>query len=215
MFLQRNKPSFLSQFKKLAVPQRGFKDGYKRAAYYFIWRLKRLPGTPVFIARGFAIGVAINFWPILFTHLLFGYIFCRLLKGSLLAMFIGTLLGNPWTFAIVYPINYKIGKIMLGLRPTHSERAIGSAADLWNKIWPIESFATSMHNLGIIFQEILFPLMIGGFFVGLPVTLLSYYLTRNIIQVYQAQRRRMLLKKFEAVEHDIEDIQPDHDEGRV
>ena len=119
-------------------------------------------------------------------------------------MFIGTLIGNPWTFAIVYPIMYKIGKIMLGMRPVHNERAISSAADLWDRIWPIESFATSMHNLAIIFQEILFPLMIGGFLLGLPVTMFSFYITRNVIEVYQTQRRRHLIKKFEAVEHDIE-----------
>ena len=204
MFVRRQKLSLAQNIRKFVRPSRGFKEGYKRVLHYFVWRLKRLPGTPVFIARGFAIGVAINFWPILFTHLLFGYIFCRLLKGSLLAMFIGTLIGNPWTFAIVYPIMYKIGKIMLGMRPVHNERAISSAADLWDRIWPIESFATSMHNLAIIFQEILFPLMIGGFLLGLPVTMFSFYITRNVIEVYQTQRRRHLIKKFEAVEHDIE-----------
>lgn len=211
MFLRRSKLPIGQRILKAILPDRGVRQGYKRAAYYFLWRLKRLPGTPVFIARGFAIGVAVNFWPILFTHLLFGYIFCRLIRGSLLSMFIGTLLGNPWTFALVYPVMYKIGKIMLGLRPTHSEHAIDSAAGIWSRIWPIHSFEASMHSIAIAFQEILFPLMIGGFLLGLPVTIFSFYLMRNMIEVYQSQRRRHLLKKFEAVEHDIETPHPENE----
>lgn len=165
-----------------------------------IWRLKRLPGTPVFIARGFAIGVAINFWPILYTHLFFAYLLCLVFSGSLLAMFIGTLLGNPLTFAIVYPLMYKVGKIMMGLRPVHSENSLDSAEEVFSKIWPIESW----HKLWLVFQEILFPMMIGGFLIGLPITIASYYLARNAIRVYQVQRRLHLIKKFEKVEHDIE-----------
>ena len=176
-----------------------------RSLHYFIWRVKRLPGTPEFIARGFAIGVAINFWPVLFTHLIFGYLFCMLLEGSLLSMFIGTLIGNPWTFAIVYPIMYKIGKVILGLKPIHAERSIDAAAGVWDKIWPIESW----HSLVTAFQHVLWPMMIGGFLLGLPCTLFSFYLARNAIRVYHGQKRRSLLKKFEIAEHDIESPHPD------
>ena len=115
LFRRRQKKSFWLSVKHSIHPQKG----WIRVAKYFLYRLQRLPGTPEFIARGFAFGVAVNYWPILFTHLLFGYVLCRLFKGHLISMFIGTLLGNPWTFAIVFPLTYKLGKVFLGLRPSH------------------------------------------------------------------------------------------------
>lgn len=204
MFLRRKKLSIPQQVKKFAAPDKGYQQGYKRLIAYFAWRIKRLPGTPEFIAKGFSIGVAINFWPLLFTHLFFGYILCRVFKGSLIAMFIGTLFGNPWTFAIVYPLMYKLGKIMLGLRPRHAAHAIDSAGEVWSMIWPVESW----HNLAVAFQEFFLPMMIGGFLLGLPCALFAYYLARNGISVYQSQRRKILLKRFEAVEREIEQPQP-------
>jgi uncharacterized protein len=197
MFLTRDKTSLYKKTQKLLVAKRG----YKRPFAYMIWRLKRLPGTPEFIARGLAIGIAINFWPILFTHLVFGYLLCRLMRGSILAMAVGTLAGNPWTFAVVYPIMYKIGKILLGLNPIHSERSLDSAEEVASRLWPIESWPGFVHAL----QEIFFPMMLGGFLLGLPVTILTFYATRNAVRVYQTQRRKHLLRKFEDVEHDIEE----------
>ncbi len=200
MFLTRNKHSLYQKTKKLIVSKRG----YKRPLAYMMWRLKRLPGTPVFIARGLAIGIAINFWPILFTHLIFGYLICRMLKGSVIAMAIGTLAGNPWTFAIVYPIMYKMGKILLGLNPIHSEQSLDSAEEVASRLWPIESW----HGFVVAVQEIFIPMVLGGFLLGLPITILTFYVTRNAVEVYQQQRRKHLLKKFEDVEHDIEQVTP-------
>lgn len=118
-------------------------------------------------------------------------------------MFIGTLVGNPWTFAIVYPLMYKIGKVLLGLKPIHAERSIDAATNIWDKIWPIESW----HSLSMLVQHVLWPMVIGGFLLGLPCTLLAYYLARNAIKVYHAQHRRNLIKKFERVEQDIDVVQ--------
>lgn len=181
--------------------------GYTRIWHYLVWRVKRLPGTPEFIAMGLAIGVGINFWPFLFTHLVTGYLLCRLLKGSVLAMFIGTFLGNPWTFAVVYPIMFRIGKVLLGARmfhPQHSDaEVVRSVENIWDKVWPIESW----HTLSTIFQELFLPLMLGGFLLGLPCVLATYYLTRNALRAYQDQRRKNLLAKFDAVEEEIETIE--------
>lgn len=201
MFLRRQKPALYQRIKLTLRPAKG----YSRIWPYLVWRVKRLPGTPEFIAMGLAIGVGINFWPLLFTHLVIGYIFCRLLKGSVIAMFIGTLLGNPWTFAIVYPIMYRIGKVVLGaknLHHRHSELVVQSMETLWSRIWPIESW----QNFVIIFQELFLPLVIGGFLLGLPCILVTYYMTRKALHTYQEQKRKALLNKFDTVEEEIETV---------
>lgn len=200
MFLRRHKLGIFGKMRQSLSPGKG----YSRIWHYLVWRVKRLPGTPEFIATGLAIGVGINFWPYLFTHLITGYILCRLLKGSIIAMFIGTLLGNPWTFAVVYPIMFRIGKVLLGARlfhPQHSDDAVvRSLENVWDRIWPIESWQT----ISTIFQELFLPLMLGGFLLGLPCVLITYYVTRNALRVYQEQKLKNLLAKFDAVEDEIE-----------
>lgn len=178
--------------------------GYKRALDYIMWRLKRIPGTPDYIARGFAIGMAVNFWPILFTHLIIGWIFCRVFRGDFIAMFIGTLFGNPWTFAVVYPLTYRLGKALLGLRPTHNPAAIDSAEEIWKQLWPV----TSWDKIQLAFENILFPMMIGGFLLAVPVALMAYYLVRNVTDLYQTQRRKNLRASFDSVEAEIERNNP-------
>lgn len=196
LFRRRDKKPFWLQVRHAIHPQKG----WKRAFYYILLRLKRLQGSPEFIARGFAFGMAINYWPILFTHLIGGFILCRLFKGNLIAMFIGTLFGNPWTFAIVYPLSYKLGKAFLGLRPHHNPAAIDSAAEIWDKIWPIHSW----DQLEIAFQDMILPMIIGGFLLAIPSALASYYIVRNAIRVYRAQRRKHLMQDFDEVEEAVE-----------
>lgn len=200
MFLRREKLTILENVRHIVSPTKG----YKRAWQYLIWRIKRRPGTPEFIARGFAIGVAINFWPILFTHFVGGIVLCWMIGGDIIAMFIGTLLGNPWTFAVVYPLMYKLGKVLLGLRPKHHETSLDTAEEVWAKIWPIESW----HSLWVGLKEIIFPMMVGGMLLALPCALVAYYIARNTVRVYHGQRRRLILKRFDSVEAEIEKNNP-------
>lgn len=199
MFLRRKKSHWRERMRNAVSPRRG----HARVLSYFILRLKRRPGTPEYIAKGFAVGVAINFWPVLFTHLVLGYIFCRIFRGDALAMFIGTLLGNPWTFAMVYPLCYKLGKTLMGLNPRHRPESIDTLDEVWNQIWPVKS----LHNLTIAFHEIILPMTLGGFLLALPAAIAGYYLARNAVRVYQLQRRKVLTKKFHDSEHDIESPQ--------
>jgi uncharacterized protein (DUF2062 family) len=196
LFRRRDKKNFMQTMKHTINPEKG----WKRVGLYYLYRLKRRPGSPEFIAMGFACGVAINFWPILFTHFVFGFILCRILRGDILAMFMGTLLGNPWTFAIVYPMMYKIGKAFLGLRPTHNMDSLDSAEEVLSRIWPIHSWDNLLHA----FQDIIIPMMIGGFLLAVPTAIISYYLTRNALRVYQTQRLKRLQRHFDEVEEDIE-----------
>jgi len=197
MFKRRKKLSFLRKLKKNFSSRKKIKRSFK----YLLWRLKRLPGTPEYIATGFAIGMAVNFWPVLFTHLILGYLLARLLKGDLIAMLIGTLFGNPWTFAVVYPLMYKLGKVALGVKNRHRAEAFTSIDAVWHEIWPVKSW----HSLNVAFHEVLLPMGIGGFLLGLPCVLASYYIVRNLVSVYRAQRRKALIADFHKTEHEIED----------
>jgi uncharacterized protein (DUF2062 family) len=202
LFRRRQKKPLWLSMKHAIHPEKG----WRRVFLYFLFRLKRRPGSPEFIAKGFAFGVAINYWPILFTHLICGFVLCRVFRGDLLAMFIGTLLGNPWTFAIVYPLSYKLGKVFLGMRPTHNTATLDSAEEVWARIWPIHSWDSFM----LAWNDVIVPMMIGGLLLALPSALLAYFLTRNALRVYQQQRRKRFQRDlFDEVEADIETIHRD------
>jgi uncharacterized protein (DUF2062 family) len=200
LFKRREQPPVKDRLKEFVSPKRG----HRRAFDYIVWRLKRRPGTPEYIAKGFAIGIAINYWPILFTHLIIGWVFCRILKGDLIAMFIGTLAGNPWTFAIVYPLTYRMGKTLLGLRPVHNPAAIDSAEEIWKQLWPVKSW----DQIIIAFDNVLIPMMIGGFLLALPSAIFAYYVARNAVRLYHVQKQHRLRKKFDSVEAEIEKGNP-------
>lgn len=200
LFKRRQQPPVKHRLKEFVSPKRG----YRRAFDYVLWRLKRRPGTPEYIAKGFAIGVAVNYWPVIGSHLLIGWILCRLARGDFLAMFIGTLFGNPWTFAMVYPMTYRLGKALLGLRPVHNAAAIDSPEEIWEQIWPVKSF----DQIYLAFENILFPMTIGGFLLALPSGFFAYYVARNMIRLYHLQKQIRLRKKFDAVEAEIEQNNP-------
>ncbi len=88
--------------------------GWGRASRYIAHRVRRLPGTPYRIAAGLASGAAISFTPFIGLHFVFGALLALLLRGSVVASAIGTAVGNPWTFAIIWPATYSLGHWLIG-----------------------------------------------------------------------------------------------------
>lgn len=86
---------------------------WKRIRAYYSHRMGRLPGTPYYIAAGLATGVAVSFTPFIGFHLILGALVCWMLRGSIVAMLIGTVVGNPWTFPLIWFITYYVGHGMM------------------------------------------------------------------------------------------------------
>ena len=84
--------------------------GWRRAWVYTKHRLVRLKDSNHAIASGLAIGAAVSFIPIPGTHILQAAGFTWLLRGNILASFIGTLVGNPWTIPLMWWSSYKVGE---------------------------------------------------------------------------------------------------------
>jgi uncharacterized protein (DUF2062 family) len=68
--------------------------GWRRLARYYRHRISRLPGTPSQIAGGFATGIAVSFTPFIGFHILIGLMLCGILRLSVMAMVIGTVIGE-------------------------------------------------------------------------------------------------------------------------
>lgn len=130
--------------------------GWNRLYKYYKHRIGRLPGTPYFIAVGFATGAAISFTPFIGFHLILSALITFILRGSLLASVISaTLFGNPWTFPFIWIGTYELGARMMGADSVPPLPEDLSISYIWN------------HSL-----DLLIPMSMGS----LPLAAISWIL---------------------------------------
>jgi len=110
MFRRRLRRRPIRRLKELLWPS----AGWRRSTAYLAHRLRRLPGTPYGIAAGFACGAALAVTPFVGLHIAAAALLAWLIRGSLLAAALGTLIGNPWTYPPIFLWTYHLGTWMLG-----------------------------------------------------------------------------------------------------
>jgi uncharacterized protein (DUF2062 family) len=146
--------------------------GWRRLGSYLVKRITRLPGTPHSIAAGFACGTAISFTPFLGFHIALSVLLAFLVRGNYLAAAIGTVVGNPWTFPLIWVATYQLGHFMLGSTPV-------SAA-------PEPELTGRLHELGAL----IWPMAAGSVPLGALAGLAIYFPLVRLVVVYQEARRR-------------------------
>jgi hypothetical protein len=148
--------------------------GWRRLGIYLVKRVTRLPGTPHSIAAGFACGTAISFTPFLGLHTLLSVLLSSLLRGNYLAAVAGTLVGNPWTFPVIWVMTYQLGHFLLGSAPS--------------EIPPLEE--PELTSRWSELRGLIWPMTVGGLPLGALAGLLVYFPAARMIAVYQEARRR-------------------------
>lgn len=86
--------------------------GWRRTLRYQLHRMGRLPGSGYAIAGGFAWGAAMSFTPLIGLHILLSVIIAWMFRCSVVAAALGTAVGNPWTFPLIWVWLYKAGVYM-------------------------------------------------------------------------------------------------------
>jgi len=90
-------------------------------------------GSPLFNAKGLAIGVFSGCFPFFGFQTLIGVFFAKLAKGNIFLAAIGTWISNPFTYIPLYYFNYKVGSIFFN---TTSNEIIEKSLvidDLWKQ----------------------------------------------------------------------------------
>lgn len=143
---------------------RFIKRAHRPFRYAYLKTL-RLKDTPHSIAAGFAAGASVSMLPFPGLHFFLGFMLAFITRGGMLASAIGTAVGNPWTFPLIWIGTYKLGVAMMGLdaaaRPDISA-AMGEAAAAIKSL----SFSGMFDSL----SPILVPMLVGS----VPVALLSW-----------------------------------------
>jgi len=148
--------------------------GWRRHGRYVLKRLTRMPGTPHSIAAGFACGAAISFTPFMGLHIALGILLSMVVRGNYIAAVIGTVVGNPWTFPVIWVSTYKLGHYLLGTTP-----AVG------RHLHPL-TLETVIENI----HALLWPMTVGSIPMAIVAWLAFYFPLARLIAAFQAARER-------------------------
>ena len=173
LFRRREAESLLGRMRVHMWPRRS----WSRSSRYVVYRLRRLSDTPYAVALGFAAGVFTAVTPFLGTHMVMAVLLAWVIGGSVVAALLGTFVGNPLTYPLIWYSTYQVGNLMLG------EPAERQNIDLSGGI-----FQSSLDQL----WPILKPMTLGCVPVGLALAGLSYILVRPMVEAYKHRRRREL-----------------------
>ena len=149
---------------------------WRRSTLYYIKRILRLSATPYAIAAGCAIGAFVSFTPFIGFHIAISVALAWLIRGNLIAAAIGTSVGNPVTFPLIWASTYELGYAVL-----RGEQA--EAPPLGQHF-----LERSIENLSPIIKTMSVGSLPLGFLAGLVV----YAIVYKSVAAYQANRRKRL-----------------------
>jgi len=171
MFQRRNKHTIAQKIREILWPSMG----WHRAFRYYRHRLGRMPGTPYYIAAGFSSGVAVSLTPFMGFHFIMGFLLAKMMRASVIASLLGTLVGNPWSFPILWWAEFKLGNYILN---GTDHNGVPEAL-----------------TIGRLFSEpekLLVPMTVGGVPLAIVSWMISYFVLRGIIKKYKKRRMKML-----------------------
>lgn len=197
VFKRRTPKTFGRAFIETFYPR----GGWGRAVRYVVHRLRRLPDPAYKISRGIAAGVFTSFTPFFGFHFLIAGTIAWGLRGNILASLLATFVGNPLTFPIIASISVELGTIILGKPPVPLPEVIASfsqaSVELWRNFMAIFTPAqTHWGSLGVFFDRVFLPYLVGGIAPGIAAGLAAYFLSRPLIAAYQRRRLKKLERRL-------------------
>ena len=137
---------------------------------YYKLKLARLPASPHAIASGFACGSMVSFTPLLGFHFILAIVFAYLIRGNSVAALLGTIIGNPITFPLIWGVIYKVGAFFTSSKHLEINHEIN-----------FDMIITQTY-------EIFLPMLLGGAILAIPVWLLTYSLTHSFVSSYKKSK---------------------------
>lgn len=175
---RREKPGLSERVRETVWPR----SGPRRASTYIYKRVLRLRATPHGIAAGFAAGAFASFTPFIGFHFILGFCVAWLARGSLIAAALGTAIGNPITFPLIWTTTYQLGSWVLG------RSADGIADDgASGRVLSPEAVVDG-----------LVPMVLGGIIIGGIFAAIVYFPLRMAVYAYQSRRQAKLAEQAAA-----------------
>ena len=118
MFKRKKPLDFYSQLRRLIWPVKGWERNFT----YYWKRIVRIPDSPHSIAMGFSIGVFVAFTPFLGFHTILSIFIAWVLGANIISSLIGTFLGNPITYPLMWTFSYALGSFFFNAQSINYEK---------------------------------------------------------------------------------------------
>jgi len=150
---------------------------WRRSTLYYVKRILRLSATPYAIAAGCAVGAFVSFTPFIGFHIVISIALAWLIRGNFIAAAIGTSVGNPLTFPLIWASTYELGYVILSGEPAAAPPPLGR-----------HLLERSIENLSPIVKT----MSVGSLPLGFLASLVVYTIVYKSVAAYQANRRKRL-----------------------
>ncbi len=180
LFKRRNKDEFWTRLRVWLWPRRN----HARSSRYVWKRVLRIRAKPHAIALGFAAGTFASFTPFMGFHFILSFAIAWAARASFIAAGLGTAVGNPLTFPLIWGSTLSLGRLILGRSPESVGKAEGFLATL------------KLSGFQAVWDPYILPMIVGGVPLGLIAGTLFYFPIRTAARAFQARR----LAKREAKE---------------
>ena len=178
LFGRRTRPRWMERLRIALWPRRSF----GRSFSYYKHRVMRLEASPHAIAAGVAAGAFASCTPLVGFHFILSFVVAWVIGGSMIAAAIGTAVGNPLTFPLIWVSSFQVGELILGSNP--------AAASPHELTLSIDLITTSIAT----FWPTLKPMFLGGFVIGTILGGILYLLVRSAVVVSQNMRAERLAR---------------------
>ena len=169
----------LNKQKRIVIPL--------RSAIKWLVRLRRSPRA---IAGGFALGTFIAFTPTIGFQIVLAIFFATVLKMNRPAAIVTVWITNAATMAPIYTFNYWVGSFLWSgpqISEVYKTFAAITVQLLTMNVWEMQRQFKTVLELG---TEIVIPLVIGSFLVGICAALLVYALSIALIHTILVKRAK-------------------------
>ncbi len=156
--------------------------GWHRMAQYLGHRVARISDSSSSIAAGLACGAAVSLTPLIGLHLALSMGIAWAIRANVVAAAIGTLIGNPWTFPLIWLATYKTGVVLLGGE---------SSVDITQFLKDFNIFVNPYQSL----KPVLAPLLLGSIPYMTLVWIAVYFPVRKLVETRKQKRKTRMRKR--------------------
>ena len=157
------------------------KDGLVNIVRRLYERFIRIRGAPREVALGFALGIFVGMTPTVGVQTPLAIFLAALFKWSKLASAIGVWISNPLTVPIIYGVTYVTGAKLLNLEPVVNM----PLSPTWSTLKAMLQKAPQAFG----------AMTVGGIIIGIPLAIISYYLSYIAVDKYQKDVREKLARQ--------------------
>ncbi|MEA3361860.1 MAG: DUF2062 domain-containing protein [Thermodesulfobacteriota bacterium] len=136
--------------------------GFFRQFKLNLIQLARLRSEPDAVGRGMALGLFLGFTPTFGFQIFLAVFLAFLFRQNKIATFVGVWITNPLTAPLIYGLEYKVGRLLLGMPPLSPNH-------------PDFEWSWSL------WAHIAVPMVLGCLVLGIPVAIIGYSMTVRLV----------------------------------